>query len=322
MPLRQCPIADEEYCVTTRFYHHPICLEHLMPAGHPERPDRLRAVEEALADERFHLLDRQLAPEADTEMFTLAHPRSHIKHMESLIPETGIARIDADTTASPKSWEAVKRAVGAALAAVDGVQAGEVSNAFCAMRPPGHHAEKSNAMGFCLVNTVAIAARYAQEKHGLERIAIVDFDVHHGNGTQDIFYNDKNVLFASTHQMPLYPGTGALSETGVGNIFNAPLREGDGGEKFKEAFLTRILPAVDKFRPDLILISAGFDAHWRDPLAGLELQAQDFDWATGRLMELAERHCGSRVVSVLEGGYDLQGLAESAAAHVNRLMTG
>ncbi len=308
--------------MTTRFYHHPICLEHLMPAGHPERPDRLRAIEEALGAERFHLLDRQLAPEADTELFTLVHPRSHIKRMESLIPETGLARIDADTTASPKSWEAVKRAVGAALAAVDAVQSGEVSNAFCAMRPPGHHAEKATAMGFCLVNTVAIAARYAQEKHGVERVAIVDFDVHHGNGTQDIFWDDKSVLFASTHQMPLYPGTGALSETGAGNIFNAPLREGDGGEKFKEAFLTRILPAVDRFRPDLILISAGFDAHWRDPLAGLELQASDFDWATGKLMELAERHCGSRLVSVLEGGYDLQGLAESTAAHVNRLMTG
>ncbi|HSO46787.1 MAG TPA: histone deacetylase family protein [Rhizobiaceae bacterium] len=308
--------------MSTRYYHHPICLEHLMPPGHPERPDRLRAVEEALSDERFHFLDRQEAPEADPEQFTLAHPRSHIERMESLIPQTGLVRIDEDTTASPKSWEAVKRSVGAAIAAVDGVFRGEFPNAFCAMRPPGHHAEKTNAMGFCLVNTVAIAARHAQKAHGAERVAIVDFDVHHGNGTQDIFWDDKSVLFASTHQMPLYPGTGALSETGAGNIFNAPLREGDSGQQFREAFLSRILPAIDSFQPDLIIVSAGFDAHWRDPLAGLQLTGQDFDWVTGRLMELAGRHCGNRLVSVLEGGYDLQGLAESASAHVNRLMAG
>jgi acetoin utilization deacetylase AcuC-like enzyme len=311
-----------EHRLTTRLYHHPVCLEHLTPPGHPERPDRLRAIEEALAAERFHFLDRLEAPEADPEMFTLVHPKGHVERIELMIPKSGLVRIDADTTASPKSWEAAKRAVGAAVDAVDAVFAGDARNAFCAMRPPGHHAEKSVAMGFCLVNTVAIAARHAQKKHGAERVAIVDFDVHHGNGTQDVFWDDPTVLFASTHQMPLYPGTGALSETGAGNIFNAPLREGDGGDHFREAFLERILPAVDDFAPDLILVSAGFDAHWRDPLAGLQLTAQDFDWATGRLMDLADRHCGSRLVSVLEGGYDLQGLAESAAAHVNRLMTG
>ena len=308
--------------MTTQVYTHPVCLEHLMPQGHPERPDRLRAVEAILSDERFHLLERLEAPAADIESFMLAHPAAHIKRMQSLIPETGIVRIDADTTASPKSWEAVKRAVGGAMAAVDAVFSAQASNAFCAMRPPGHHAEKSNAMGFCLVNTIAVAARHAQAKYLAERVAIVDFDVHHGNGTQDIFWSDKSVLFASTHQMPLYPGTGALSETGVGNIINAPLREGDGGAAFREAFTSRILPAVSKFRPDVILVSAGFDAHWRDPLAGLELNAQDFDWVTGQLMELAGRHCNNRLVSVLEGGYDLQGLAESVGAHVNRLMAG
>ena len=182
--------------------------------------------------------------------------------------------------------------------------------------------KKTNAMGFCLVNHVAIAARYAQEKHGCERVAIVDFDVHHGNGTQDIFYDDPTVLFASTHQMPLYPGSGALNETGVGNIFNAPLSPGDDGSKFKEAFRDRVLPSVENFKPDLILISAGFDAHYRDPLASLNFVADDYDWATGKLMEIADTCCESRVVSLLEGGYDLQGLAESASEHVNRLMTG
>ncbi len=316
--------------MTTRCYTHPVCLEHLTPPGHPERPERLRAVDEALCDERFHLLERMLAPEADIASFMLVHPQEHILRMEKLIPplpdegatETRLVRIDADTTASPRTWDAVKRSVGGALAGVDAVFAGEASNVFCAMRPPGHHAEKNVAMGFCLVNSIAVAARHAQKRHGAERIAIVDFDVHHGNGTQDIFQDDPSVLFASTHQMPLYPGTGALSETGVGNIFNAPLREGDGSAAFREAMTSRILPAVSAFRPDLILVSAGFDAHWRDPLAGLELTAGDFDWITGKLMELAGKHCNNRLVSLLEGGYDLQGLAESSGAHVNRLMAG
>jgi len=308
--------------VTTHLYHHPICLEHVNAPGHPERPDRLRAIEKYLADPRFDALVRVEAPEADEALYELAHPAGHIAKIRAKIPAEGIVRIDADTSACPQSWKAVSRAVGAAVDGVDAVMEGRANSVFAAVRPPGHHAEKSTSMGFCLVNTIAIAARYAMQRHGLERVAIVDFDVHHGNGTQDIFYDDPNVLFASSHQMPLYPGTGALGETGVGNIFNAPLRAGDGGSAFKEAFRQRILPAVDNFAPDLLLISAGFDAHYRDPLAGLELVADDFDWVTGKLMELAGKHCDNRIVSLLEGGYDLEGLAESASSHVNRLMNG
>jgi acetoin utilization deacetylase AcuC-like enzyme len=308
--------------LTTRLYYHSSCLEHVNPPGHPERTDRLRAIEEALSDEKFHLLERVEAPTADPSWFALAHPEEYVRRIESSIPEEGMVRIDADTAASPGSWDAVLHAAGAAMAGVDAVFAGEADNVFAAIRPPGHHAEKTTAMGFCLINNIAVAARYAQKKHGAERVAIVDFDVHHGNGTQDIFWSDDSVLFASTHQMPLYPGTGALGETGAGNIFNAPLREGDGGDEFREAFRSRILPAVDAFQPDLILISAGFDAHFRDPLAGLELTAADFDWATGKIMELASKHCDNRVVSLLEGGYDLRGLADSASAHVARLMAG
>ena len=227
-----------------------------------------------------------------------------------------------DTTVSPKSWQAALTAIGAANAAVDDVFAGTADNVFVASRPPGHHAEKTTAMGFCLFNNAAIAARYAQKKHGAERVAIVDWDVHHGNGTQDIFWDDPSVLYCSTHQMPLYPGTGALSETGAGNIVNAPLAPRTGSDIFREAFTSRILPAIDDFSPDLIIISAGFDAHHRDPLAEINLDEDDFDWATGQLMESAARHADSRLVSLLEGGYDLQGLAFSVAAHVGRLMKG
>lgn len=308
--------------MTTRLYYHDECLEHVNSPGHPERPERLKAIEAVLGDPHFDNLVRLEAPQADPDSFALAHPRSHVDRVHSLIPEEGLARIDADTSACPQSWKAVRRAVGAALAGVDDVFSGNADNVFAAVRPPGHHAELTTAMGFCLINSVAVAARHAQRVHGADRVAIVDFDVHHGNGTQDIFYEDPTVLFASTHQMPLYPGTGALGETGAGNIFNAPLRHGDGGEAFREAFTSRIIPAIENFEPDLILISAGFDAHHRDPLAGMELVAEDFDWVTGKLLDLADRHCNNRVVSLLEGGYDLEGLAESAAAHVNRLMTG
>lgn len=290
--------------------------------GHPERPDRLRAIERALGEPEFDALERIEAPNADPNWYSLAHPDSYIERVEKLIPDDGLAVIDADTTASPGSWQAVSRAVGAALAGVDAVFAGECDNVFAAVRPPGHHAEKTTAMGFCLINTIAVAARYAQKKHDAERVAIIDFDVHHGNGTQDIFWDDPSVLFASSHQMPLYPGSGARSETGTGNIFNAPLSHGDDGYQFGLALEDRLLPAIDNFKPDLILISAGFDAHWRDPLAGINLTHEDFSQATARIMDLAERHCSNRVVSLLEGGYDLQGLAESTAEHVNRLMTG
>lgn len=308
--------------MVTRLYTHPIYLEHLTPAGHPERPDRLRAIQRVLDDPAFSALDRVEAPMGDEEAILYAHPQAHLDSVRDAIPEAGLAAMDADTTVSPKSWQAALTAIGAANAAVDDVFEGRADNVFVAARPPGHHAEKATAMGFCLFNNAAIAARHAQRRHGAERVAIIDWDVHHGNGTQDIFWDDPSVLYCSTHQMPLYPGTGARSETGVGNIVNAPLAPRTGSDLFREALLSRILPEVDRFQPDLIIISAGFDAHHRDPLAEINLTEEDFDWATGQLMERADRHGSGRLVSLLEGGYDLQGLAFSVAAHVRRLMKG
>ncbi len=308
--------------MTTRYYSTDIFRQHLTPAGHPERPDRLKVVNEALAHADFKALNRNEAPAADSSHYALAHPQAFVSALENAVPPEGIFRIDADTTMSPKSWECVSHAVGAATDAIDAVFSGEASNAFIAARPPGHHAEKTTAMGFCLINTIAVAARYAQQFHGVERVAIVDFDVHHGNGTQDIFFDDPSVLYGSTHEMPLFPGSGAKGETGVGNIINAPLSAHMIGEDVRDAFTTRILPALEKFRPDLLLVSAGFDAHYRDPLANINLKAEDFDWITGKLMDIAGRHCNNRLISLLEGGYDLEGLAESSAAHVKRLMNG
>ncbi|WP_394690303.1 histone deacetylase family protein [Hoeflea sp.] len=308
--------------MTTFYYSNPICLEHEVPAGHPERPDRLRALEAVFEHGNFNPLVRHEAPEAAEEAVLLAHPESYLERIRATIPEEGMARIDEDTVAGPRAMEAALISVGGAMAAVDAVFAGQADNAFVATRPPGHHAEKDRSMGFCLFNQAAIAARHAQRVHGAERVAIVDWDVHHGNGTQDIFYDDPSVVYLSTHQMPLYPGTGALGETGKGNIFNAPLSVNDGSDHFREAFKTRILPALEEARADLIIISAGFDAHHRDPLAEINLTADDFDWATGKVMEIAGRTADNRVVSLLEGGYDLVGLAESAAAHVMRLQRG
>ncbi|WP_315919271.1 histone deacetylase family protein [Mesorhizobium sp. SP-1A] len=308
--------------MTTRLYTHPIYLEHITPSGHPERPDRLRAIERILDDEAFSALDRVQSPLGDEATILYAHPESHVARIRAAIPETGMTPIDADTVASPKSWEAALTAIGAANAAVDDVFEGRADNVFVASRPPGHHAEKTTPMGFCLFNNAAIAARHAQRKHGAERVAIVDWDVHHGNGTQDIFWDDPTVLYCSTHQMPLYPGTGAKGETGAGNIVNAPLAPRTGTEMFRDAFSSRVLPALDAFRPDLVIVSAGFDAHHRDPLAEIDLTEEDFDWATGQVMDLAQRYSGGRLVSLLEGGYDLQGLAFSVAAHVGRLMKG
>jgi acetoin utilization deacetylase AcuC-like enzyme len=308
--------------MTTALYTDPIYLEHLTVPGHPERPERLSAIEKALAAPEFEALDRRQAGQADVELLELVHPKSHVDKIRSAIPDEGLVRIDADTCVSPKSWEAAMTAVGAAVAAVDDVFDGTADNVFVAARPPGHHAEKATAMGFCLFDNVAIAARHAQEKYGIDRVAIIDWDVHHGNGTQDIFWDDPTVLYCSTHQMPLFPGTGALDETGAGNIFNAPLSPGNGSNEFRDAFRSRILTQVNGFKPDLIIVSAGFDAHWRDPLAEINLTEDDFDWATGKLLEIANRHAGNRLVSVLEGGYDLTGLASSAAAHILRLMKG
>ncbi|KFG69824.1 histone deacetylase family protein [Microvirga sp. BSC39] len=305
----------------TLYITHPACLDHQTPFGHPERPDRIRAIERALEKERFTSLIREQAPMAEMESLALAHPEDHILRLRDISPREGLVRIDEDTTMSPGTYEAALRGAGGAVLAVDEVMTGKVRNAFVAMRPPGHHAERIRAMGFCFFNNAAIAARHAQKKHGAERVAIFDWDVHHGNGTQDIFWSDETVLYCSTHEAPLYPGTGALSETGDhGTIVNAPLNAGDGSEAFREAVDTIIAPRIDSFAPDLIIISAGFDAHWRDPLASLNLTESDFAWATQKLMDLADRHCGQRIVSVLEGGYDLEGLAKSTAFHLDALM--
>ena len=309
--------------MTTLLLSHAACLEHHNPPGHPERPDRLRAIERVLEHEKFQTLVRDQAPMGTIEMITLAHPRDYVEHVRDANPKEGMVRLDADTTMSPGTFEAVMRAAGGAVLAVDEVFSGKVENAFVATRPPGHHAETATPMGFCLFNNAAIAARHAQKKHGAERVAIVDFDVHHGNGSQDIFWNDDTVMYCSTHQMPLYPGTGALSECGAKNtIVNAPLRPGDGGDQFKEAMEASILPRLEGFAPDLVIISAGFDAHRRDPLANLNFVEADFTWATQKLMEVADHRSKGRVVSLLEGGYDLEGLSRSVAAHVTALMRG
>jgi acetoin utilization deacetylase AcuC-like enzyme len=307
--------------MTTLLLSHPACLDHQTPPGHPECADRLRAVSEALSDERFNNLVRAEAPEGSLDSVLLCHQEHYVTELRHIAPKSGIVYIDGDTSMSPGTWEAVMRAVGGAVAATDAVMSGQHDNAFVAVRPPGHHAEKAVPMGFCFFNHAAIAARHAQRKYGIDRAAVVDFDVHHGNGTQDIFWADKRVMYCSTHQMPLFPGTGADDERGEHDtIVNAPLAPEDGSAKFRTAFERRILPQLARFSPELIVISAGFDAHFRDPLASLNLKADDFDWVTRKLMDVAESTAQGRIVSMLEGGYDLQGLKESAAAHVTALM--
>jgi acetoin utilization deacetylase AcuC-like enzyme len=306
--------------MTTLLLTHPACLQHDTGFGHPERADRLRAIEHALEAERFHYLVREQAPLADLAVIERLHPKAYVEAVRAAIPKRDHNWLDPDTIVSPGSWEAALRATGAAVHAVDQVMAGAADNAFCAVRPPGHHAEPSRAMGFCLFNTVAVAALHARAAHGAKRVAVIDFDVHHGNGTQAAFWSDKDLFYGSTHQMPLFPGTGALDETGVGNICNAPLKPGDDGGAFRHAFETRILPALDDFAPDFLLVSAGFDAHINDPLAQLRLVEADFAWVTETLLEAAAKHTRGRLVSTLEGGYDLDALARSTAVHVATLM--
>ena len=307
--------------MTTLLLHHPASLAHDTGPGHPERPDRIRAIERALAADVFAGLRRREPDMADLDVVALAHPRAYVDALVIAMPQQGYARIDSDTILSPGTLGAVLRGVGGAVAGVDAVMTGEAANAFSAARPPGHHAERTRAMGFCFFNNAAVAARHAQRAHGAERVAIFDFDVHHGNGTQDILWDDASVMYASTHQMPLYPGTGAASERGDHDtVVNVPLPAGADGAVFRDAVGSRILPRLAAFRPDLVVVSAGFDAHRGDPLAQLELDEADFAWATRAVMDLADRVCGGRVVSLLEGGYDLEALATSTAAHVATLM--
>ena len=307
--------------MTTFLYTHPACLEHDPGRHHPEGPARLRAVFDALADPEFARLERREAPEASMEDLLRVHSRPHVERLLRAVPKSGHVGIDADTILSPASGEAALRAAGAVVAAVDAVVAREADNAFCAVRPPGHHAEPGRAMGFCLFNNIAVGALRAREVHGLDRIAVIDFDVHHGNGTQAAFEADDGLFYASTHQSPLYPGTGSAGETGVGNIVNVPLRPMAGSSQFRAGMRERILPALDAFRPELVLISAGFDAHRSDPLAQLLLDEADYTWITERLIEIAYRHAGGLLVSALEGGYDLPALSASVAAHVRVLMS-
>jgi acetoin utilization deacetylase AcuC-like enzyme len=307
--------------MTTLLYTHASCLEHDPGAYHPESPARLRAVLDALAAPDFAALQRREAPEAALDDLLRVHPRPFIDRLLAAVPREGHVGIDADTVMSPQSGAAALRAAGAVAAAVDAVVAGEADNAFCAVRPPGHHAEPNRAMGFCLFNNVAVGALRARELHGLARVAVVDFDVHHGNGTQARFYDDASLFYGSTHQSPLYPGTGSVGETGVGNIVNLPLPPMSGSQQFRQGMERIVLPALDAFAPELVMISAGFDAHRSDPLAQLMLDEADYTWITGQLIALARRHASGRVVSTLEGGYDLSALGASAAAHVRVLMS-
>ena len=305
--------------MTTLLYTHPACLEHDPGSYHPESAARLRAVLDALAAPEFDRLERCEAPEAALDDLLRVHRRQHVERLLAAVPVAGHVGIDADTILSPASGKAALRAAGAVTAAIDAV-IGKRANAFCAVRPPGHHAEPDRAMGFCLFNNAAVGAARACAVHGLDRVAVVDFDVHHGNGTQAAFAADGRFFYASTHQYPLYPGTGAAGETGIGNIVNVTLRPLSGSAAFRLGVTQRILPALDAFRPQLIVVSAGFDAHRGDPLAQLMLEDADYTWITEKLVEIALRHAEGRLVSTLEGGYDLASLAASAAAHIRVLM--
>ena len=306
----------------TALFTHAACFDHDPGRSHPEHPARLKAILNALEAEEFALLQRREAPRAELDWIARAHPKGFVERMLAAVPEAGYAALDGDTIISPGSGEAALRAAGAACAAVDAVMTGEARNAFCAVRPPGHHAEREIAMGFCVFNNVAIGAYHARARHGIRRVAVMDFDVHHGNGTQAMFWDDAELFYSSTHQYPLYPGTGSREERGAHrNVVNVPLPPMSDGTTFREQVAARILPAMRAFKPELVMISAGFDAHEADPLASLRFHAADYFWATAELVKIANEFCKGRVVSTLEGGYDLGALADSAAAHVRAMMT-
>ncbi|WP_193143104.1 histone deacetylase family protein [Meridianimarinicoccus sp. MJW13] len=307
--------------MTTALFTHPASLEHVTPEGHPERVDRILAIERALSAPEFDALDRRSAPPAARAALLRCHPPEYVDRVASAAPEEGWVALDGDTHVMSGSYDAGLRAAGGAIAAVDAVLDKDATNAFCALRPPGHHAERATAMGFCLFGAVAIAAKHALEARGLSRVAVVDFDVHHGNGTQDLLWEEARATFISTHQSPLYPGTGMRKERGAhGQILNLPLPPGTDGTAYRPVFETRVLPALRQARPELILVSAGFDAHAADPLAQMALGTEDFAWIAERLCDVAGDICAGRLVSVLEGGYDLTALAESVAAYVAVMM--
>ena len=296
---------------------HPACLAHAPGPGHAESPARLRAVLDALRHSTL-ALDWQEAPAASRGQLLAVHAPSLLAEVLDADPDA-TRWLDPDTCVGPGSAAAALHAAGAGIAAVDAVMEGPDTRAFCAVRPPGHHATARVPMGFCLFNNVAVAAAHALDAHGLARVAIADFDVHHGNGTEAIFADDARVCFASSHQSPLYPGTGQHDGRGAGHAVNAPLAAGSGGEAFRAAWRERLLPVIEAFRPQLLLVSAGFDGHARDPLAALDLHADDYAWLTAELCAVAARHAGGRVVSLLEGGYDLTALAQCSVAHVGAL---
>ncbi len=306
--------------MATYLFTHPACLGHDPGEGHPERPARLASVLKALSGPEFAGLQRREAPLATTEQLTRAHPPRYVEAVLAAFPTEGYVQLDGDTIVSPGSKEAALRAAGALVAATDAVMGGEASNAFCAVRPPGHHAEPMRPMGFCLFNNVVVAARHARARHGITKVAVVDFDVHHGNGTETQALVDANLFYASTHQSPLYPGSGMHNHAGHPNVVNAPLPPRSGSVEFRASMNEQVLPAVRAFAPEFVIISAGFDAHQADPLAELRLTEDDFAWATEQLLQVARDHAGGRLVSALEGGYDLDALGRSAQAHVRALM--
>jgi acetoin utilization deacetylase AcuC-like enzyme len=307
--------------MTTLLYTHPVCIEHDPGTHHPECPDRLRSVMEGLALDEFDPLQLIEAPIINISKIEQNHHPTYVAEILDNIPVEGRVHLDPDTSMSPFSGEATRRSAGAVCDAIDRILGREADNAFCAVRPPGHHAESNQAMGFCLFNSIAIGAKHARKHHGLDRVAVIDFDVHHGNGTQHSLEQESGMFYASSHQFPAYPGTGTTEECGqYNNICNFTMSPGEGSRAFRNGYNNDILPALRAFRPELLLVSAGFDAHERDPLAQINLKASDFDWVTGELLTVASDFCGGNVVSLLEGGYDLNALKESTQAHVRALM--